>query len=235
WRFSRGVNFTFPNVTIPGGGYLVVAADVAAFQTKYPGVTNVIGGWSGSLANNAETIELTTALGETVNSVHYASEGDWAPRERGNGPSPVVSITRNGSTATVNVFGHGYTGNDQVVITGADQPEYNGRFTLSAITPSTFNITVSGTPASPATGNIVCHQVLDNGASGWGWFSPAAGFGASLELINPTLPNSSGQNWLPRTPSAGTPGRVNSVATNDIAPLPEEVIHFPPIPRSTHP
>src|SRR5262249_29942416 len=121
WRFTKGVDFTFPNVSMPAGGYLVVAADVAAFQTQYPGVTNVVGGWNGSLANSAETIELTTALGETVNSVRYASEGDWARRERGNGPSPVISLTRSGSTATVNVFGHGYSGTDQIVITGADQ------------------------------------------------------------------------------------------------------------------
>ncbi|HEY2951306.1 MAG TPA: CotH kinase family protein, partial [Verrucomicrobiae bacterium] len=235
WRFTRGVDFTFPNVSIPAGGYLVVAANLAAFQAQHPGVTNVIGGWSGSLANSAETIELKTALGETVNAVRYASEGDWARRERGNGPSPVISITRNGATATVNVFGHGYTGNDQIVITGADQPEYNGRFTLGGIASSSFNITVSGAPASPATGNIVCHQILDDGASGWAWFSPVAGYGASLELVNLTLPNSSGQNWLPSAVSGGTPGRANSVATNNVAPLIEDVIHFPPIPRSTDP
>src|SRR5262249_23033596 len=160
------------------GSYLVVAADLAAFQAKYPGVANAVGGWKGSLANSAETIELTTALGETVNSVRYASEGDWAQRERGNGASPILGIIRSGSTATVSIFGHGYTANDQIVITGADQPEYNGRFVVNSggLSPSSFNITVGGTPASPATGNMVCHQVLDNGASGWSWYSPAAGF-----------------------------------------------------------
>src|SRR5262249_37389379 len=97
WRFTRGVNFTFPNVAIPGNGYLVVAAEVTAFQTKYPNVTNVIGGWAGQLANSDETIELVTALGDTVNSVHYASEGDWARRERGLGAQQVLSIVRNGT------------------------------------------------------------------------------------------------------------------------------------------
>ena len=42
WRFTRGVDFRFPNVAIPGRGYLVVAANVAAFRAKYPTVTNVV-------------------------------------------------------------------------------------------------------------------------------------------------------------------------------------------------
>ncbi|MBI5385083.1 MAG: lamin tail domain-containing protein [Verrucomicrobia bacterium] len=235
WRFSRGVQFTFPNVSIPAGAYLVVAADVAALQAKYPAVTNVVGGWTGSLANSEETIELVTPLGESVNSVHYASAGDWARRERGRGANRVLGITRSGSTATVTVFGHGYTGTDQILISGADQPEYNGRFTINSITPSTFNITVPGTPATPATGVILCRQVLDNGQSGWSWFCAADGLGSSLELINPDLPNDVGQNWLVSATLQGTPGVANSVSTNNVAPLIQEVKHFPPVPRSSDP
>ncbi|MBI5384326.1 MAG: lamin tail domain-containing protein [Verrucomicrobia bacterium] len=236
WRFTKGVDFTFSNVTLPAGGYLVVAADPAAFRVRFPTVTNVVGGWLGSLANSDENLELETVLGEKVNSVHYASEGDWARRERGIGSDQVLSITRNGSTATVTVFGHGYTGGDHVIITGATQPEYNGRFAIASLSgPSAFNITVSGTPATPATGNIACHHVLDDAFSGWTWFCAAAGFGNSLELINPALPNGSGQNWLTSAAVGGTPGRANSVATNNVAPLVEDVTHFPPVPKSTDP
>ncbi|HKQ37223.1 MAG TPA: lamin tail domain-containing protein, partial [Verrucomicrobiae bacterium] len=234
WRFTRGVQFIFPNVSIQPGGYLVVAADPVAFQTNYPGVANYVGGWTGRLANSDETIELRTALDEEVDSVHYATEGDWARREGGRGASRVESIVRSGSTATVTIFGHGYSGSDQVAISGADQPEYNGRFSLTGITPTTFNITVSGTPASPATGNIICRQVIDNGFSGWSWYSAADGFGYSLELANPALPNTSGENWLPSTNLSGTPGAANSVRTNNVAPLISEVIHFPIIPQATN-
>ncbi len=83
WRFSKGVSYTFPNISIPAGGYLVVAADPAAFALKYPSVTNVLGPWIGSLGNNGEGIQLETALGENVNEVDYATEGDWAVRQRG--------------------------------------------------------------------------------------------------------------------------------------------------------
>lgn len=83
WRFSAGVQFTFPNVSIPAAGYLVVAADVVAFSAKYPGVTNVVGNWTGTLGNNGEDIDLDDAFGNRVDSVQYADEGDWATRQRG--------------------------------------------------------------------------------------------------------------------------------------------------------
>ena len=185
WHFTRGIEFTFPNVSIPAGGYLVVAADPDAFQDRHPDVTNVVGGWTGRLANNGETLELATALGEVVDRVRYASEGDWARRERGHGAALVESITRSGNTATVRLFGHDFTANDRVMISGADQPEYNGLFVVRSPASATFNITVTGTPATPATGPIICRQVIDNGASGWSWFSAADGFGRSLELVNP--------------------------------------------------
>ena len=81
WRFSDGVNFSFPNdVTIGVGQYLVVAADVNTFKAKYPTVTNVIGGWNGHLSNSGEDIELVDDMGVVVDSVSYADQGDWGTR-----------------------------------------------------------------------------------------------------------------------------------------------------------
>ena len=235
WQLTRGITYTFPNVSIPADGYLVVAADVSAFQTNYPGVANVVGGWTGSLANSDETIELASALGELVNSVHYASEGDWARHERGRGAKLVSSITRSGNTATVTIFNHGYSSSDRIMISGADQAQYNGIFTPGSISSSTFTISVSGSPATPATGQIICRQVVDNGASGWSWFSAAGGFGNSLELVNPAMPNTCGENWLASANVGGTPGLPNSVLTNNIAPLIQDVTHFPLVPQSSDP
>ncbi len=160
WRITKGVEFTFPNVTIPAGGYLVVAANNAAFQAKYPGVTNFVGPWTDNLANNGQEIRLETALGELVNEVDYASEGDWATRVRG----PLLSNHR-----------------------------------------------------------------------GWIWSCPADGRGPSLELMNPAMPNSSGQNWRSSINTNGTPGVANSVARTNIAPLILDMAHFPSVPRSTDP
>jgi hypothetical protein len=242
WRFTRGVRFTLPNISLPPNGYLVVAADVAAFLAKFPEVTSVVGGWSGSLANSDETIELETAQGEIVNTVHYATEGDWARRERGHGADLVESLTRNGGTATARIFGHGYTAGgggggatDQILISGADQPEYNGLFVINSVGPSTFSYPVTGTPASPATGRIIARHAVDNTHSGWSWFAPADGFGNSVELVNPTLGNASGQNWLPSANVGGTPGAPNSTESANVAPLILEPTHFPAVPRSTEP
>ncbi len=83
WRLSAGVEFTFPPVVLPAGGFLVVAADAAAFPARYPAVTNFVAGWQGRLSDNGETLTLRNALGEVVDSVTYATEGDWAVRTRG--------------------------------------------------------------------------------------------------------------------------------------------------------
>jgi hypothetical protein len=160
WRFSGGVQFTFPNVSIPAGGYLVVAADTNVFKIKYPGVNNVIGNWTGFLNNSGEDVDLDDAQGDRADSVTYADEGDWAIRQRGP---------------------------------------------------------------------------LDLGHRGWVWFKEHDGLGKSLELINPDLSNNEGQNWRASILAQGTPGTVNSVFTNNIAPMILDVIHSPVVPRSTDP
>src|SRR5437762_9902745 len=126
WKFDQGITYTFTGGSLDAGSYLVVAANLAKFQAKYPGVSNVVGGWTGTLSNGGEQIELIDNLGATVDQVTYADDGNWGVRERGRGVELVGSITSSGATATVNIFDHGYTNGDTVQITGADQPEYNG-------------------------------------------------------------------------------------------------------------
>ncbi len=83
WQVSDGVAFTFGATSLAAGDYLVVAADLAKFQANYPGVTNVVGGWTGELSNTGERVEISDALGATIDRVTYADEGDWALRLRG--------------------------------------------------------------------------------------------------------------------------------------------------------
>jgi hypothetical protein len=82
WRLAKGVEFTFTNVTMQPGEYLVVAASRTTFLARYPGVTNVLGNWTGRLGNTEDEIALLDALGEEVARVHYADSGDWAVRAR---------------------------------------------------------------------------------------------------------------------------------------------------------
>lgn len=83
WRFSAGVDFVFPRVLMEPGGYLVVAANTAAFTNRYADVTNYVGGWQGRLGDNGEKLTLRDAYGQEVDSVAYATEGDWGTRTRG--------------------------------------------------------------------------------------------------------------------------------------------------------
>lgn len=66
----------------------------------------------------------------------------------------VTSITRVSTTATVTCNSHGYSAGNTVTISGANETEYNGTFTISNVATNTFDYTVTGTPATPATGTI---------------------------------------------------------------------------------
>ena len=68
---------------------------------------------------------------------------------------------------------------------------------------------------------------------GWEWFSLADGLGASLELINPNLPNSYAHNWAANINTNSTPGAANSAASADATPFVAGVGHWPPVPKST--
>ena len=85
WRFAKGVTFTFPAATtIPAGGYLVVAANVAAFQAAHPGFAGLlVGGWVGTLSNSSEHLQLEDTLGVVIDDLHYSNEGEWGLRGRG--------------------------------------------------------------------------------------------------------------------------------------------------------
>jgi hypothetical protein len=65
---------------------------------------------------------------------------------------PVSSLTRDGATATAVVgSAHGYLVDQVVRIEGCEEPEYNGEFTITAITQTSIQFAVPGEPASPAT------------------------------------------------------------------------------------
>ena len=66
----------------------------------------------------------------------------------------ITGITRSGATATATKAAHGYLDTAYVTIAGAVQTEYNGTFAVSNVTGSTFDFTVAGTPATPATGTL---------------------------------------------------------------------------------
>ena len=69
-----------------------------------------------------------------------------------------VTIASSGSTATVTETAHGRATGDSVTIAGANQGAYNGVKTITVVDANTYTFTVSGSPASPATGTIVASK-----------------------------------------------------------------------------
>lgn len=64
-------------------------------------------------------------------------------------------MTRVGQIVTFTfALNHGYDpdGLTKIVSSGFNEPEYNGLFTISNVTPLSFDVTVTGTPTTPGTG-----------------------------------------------------------------------------------
>lgn len=82
----------------------------------------------------------------------------------GYSTASVTGITRSSSTATVTISANTTlrTG-DYITVAGADQSEYNVTAQITVVDSTHFSYTVSGTPATPATGTITYKK------AGLGW------------------------------------------------------------------
>lgn len=73
----------------------------------------------------------------------------------------ISQLTRILQTVTAETANpHLLTSGQNVTISGALQSEYNGTFQVNVSTPNTFTYTISGSPASPATGTISATAVF---------------------------------------------------------------------------
>lgn len=86
WRFTDGIDFTFPSgTTLSAGAYLVIAANENFIN--YP---NLVGQYSGSLANGGELLRLVDSWGNPADEVHYHTGGNWPELAGGQGSSLVL-------------------------------------------------------------------------------------------------------------------------------------------------
>jgi hypothetical protein len=122
---------------------------------------------AGTIANTAViNFAACTGLSSTVKyfaKIDASSAGNALySGPLGNNPAKTISaITRASTTATATSTAHGYTTGDEVDVSGATQPEYNGNFVITVVDANTFTYTVSGTPATPATttGSIQARKI----------------------------------------------------------------------------
>lgn len=164
------VNVTNGNATLSAGNPITVNWTQITGATGYKLYRTLAGG-----ATNTEVLLATIGSGATVT---YSDQGTtpsgaspptvnstggnliaWGTIQTSQAISAgnVTSATASGvTTVTVTLANHGYSTGNTIFINGANQPAYNGSFTITVTGSNTFTYTI-GTetaPVSPATGTI---------------------------------------------------------------------------------
>lgn len=142
-----------------GSGTITIAvAGGSTPSVRAPGMTIV--------KTNAKTVSVTARDAGTSAAIDAARVLLFAGDGTGDLPyQDTVTITRSGSTASVSHTAHGMDSGEKVMIEGANEDEYNGVFTITNVTTNAYDYTVSGAPASPATGTITATAVILEGTT----------------------------------------------------------------------
>jgi len=100
FRFTRGIDFLFPEGSVVAPGeYVVVAEDPALLKEHY-GLTGVFGPYEGGLSNQGENVRLVDRLGNRVDEVRYFDSGRWSGFADGGGSSlELIDPTQDNSIA----------------------------------------------------------------------------------------------------------------------------------------
>jgi len=94
-RLEAGtVRFVFPtNITLPPGGYLVVAQDPETLRTRHPNLPpdRILGPWEGALDRSSDTVQLWSAFGALLLEVPYTDRPPWPLAADGEGHTLVLT------------------------------------------------------------------------------------------------------------------------------------------------
>lgn len=115
-----------------------------------------------------DPVATTITVRDSINSEPVPDARVLVYAADNSGPLPAnesVSITRSGSTATVTHTAHNIPDGSKVLIKGANQTEYNGVFTITVINSNSYSYTITGAPATPATGTILATGVVIQGTT----------------------------------------------------------------------
>ena len=108
--------------------------------------------------------------------------------------------------------GNGFSNGETITIAGASQSQYDGNFVIANVTANTFTYTISGSPASPATGTITACPTT----------AGATSFDANSILVGSTTATTAGGGTSSTTtpllvtsePIAGSSSLDNDIQTN---------------------
>ena len=87
-RFTDGIDFTFPNLDLAPGEYVVVVQERAVFEARYGQNIHIAGQYTGRLNNAGERITLEDALGQTILDFSYSD--NWRSLTDGEGFSLTI-------------------------------------------------------------------------------------------------------------------------------------------------
>ena len=105
----------------------------------------------------AQTRKGAKRLAESIGNI---GEAVTVPFQLGQNKT-LSSLTRGGTgnlTATATLTAHGYSTDDRINISGADQPEFNGDYFITVLDPDTFTYTMAADPGADATGTLIANQ-----------------------------------------------------------------------------
>jgi subtilisin-like proprotein convertase family protein len=155
------------------GTFIVTSVPDANHFTYQDAVTPVTA--NGAVAFHAGE-PLSSLFGQDPNGIWTLEIQDTAQFKQGvlfnwsldllNGDPPapaltVNSITSTGTTATVTTASpHGFADGTKVVITGATEAAYNGTYTITVLSPTSFTYTFGGALLPAATGNLSTYQAV---------------------------------------------------------------------------
>jgi hypothetical protein len=179
-RFTKGVDYTFPNYLLAPGGYALVVSNLAAFEAKYGALLPVVGETASTLSNGGERVTLTlpSPFLTAVQTFIYADS--WYPETDGLGRSLVVVDVngalpawdvKDGWTASPAGGTPGSAGPPQITsaltaggtqgasfsyqVLAANQPISFGATGLpNGLTINTTTGLISGTPTTPGVTNV---------------------------------------------------------------------------------
>jgi len=76
-KFTEGISFSFPDISLAAGGYVVVVKNQAAFASRctVPAGVQVLGPYDGRLSNSGENVKLEDSTNSTILEFGYGDAG----------------------------------------------------------------------------------------------------------------------------------------------------------------
>ncbi|MHC1763668.1 MAG: lamin tail domain-containing protein [Verrucomicrobiia bacterium] len=187
WRFTSGIDFTFPaGVTLPAGGYLVVAKNASELRMRYPELTaqTCVGDFPNTLSGRGELVVLSrpdsvsdggqaTTVWVEVSRVRYVDGGRWGRDADGGGSSLELIDPRSDPTLAANWADSDESAKGEWTLvehTGVldlGQPQY-GPNQLHILLENVGECLVDNVEViGPAGTNMVLNGNFENGITGW--------------------------------------------------------------------